>query len=64
MAGANRNSGDIYGDIDEDVDFQVIQNPYYDGEIKMSPLNTNNARKTTNLKDTEAVTVTHNIYYE
>ena len=25
--------GDIYGDVNEDIDLQIIQNPYYGGEV-------------------------------
>ena len=63
-ARSNRDSGDIYGNIDEGIEFQAIQNPYYDGEIEMSAQNTNNVKKKTNLNDVEVVTVTHNTYYE
>ena len=63
-ARSSRDSGDIYGNIDEDIEFQGIENPYYDGEIEMSAQNTNDAKKKPNLNDTEVVTTIHNIYYE
>lgn len=30
-------SGEIYGNIDEEIEFQTMQNPYYGGEIDDGP---------------------------
>ena len=31
-------SGDIYGDVNEDIEFQTIQNPYYAEELDNGPI--------------------------
>ncbi len=62
--GINPEPGDIYGDINEEIEFQVIDNPYYGGEIELGAQRTNNARKKANLNDVEVVTSVRNIYYE
>ena len=32
------NYGDIYGDINEEIEFQSTQNPYYGGEVDDGPI--------------------------
>ena len=63
------NVGDIYGDIDEDLDiqgsdFQVVQNPYYggDGDIGLEIKRPKDRSRKSN--ETEIITKTKNVYYE
>ena len=65
----NENAGDIYGDIDEDLDiqdseFQVVQNPYYgvDGDIALENKRPKNRSRKSN--EMEMITKTKNMYYE
>ena len=60
----NEDHGNIYGDVNDDLEFQTVQNPYYGGEEEID-INTNitgTARPDTN--NTEVVTLTKNDYYE
>ena len=34
----NPPTGDIYGDVNEDIEFQTIQNPYYAEELDNGPI--------------------------
>ena len=56
-------SGMLYGDVCENIEFQSIRNPYYDSEIKVNELSAiATSSPTTN--DIEAITTTNNIYYD
>ena len=49
--------------MNENLEFQTIQNPYYDNNIEMSDLSENmNLRSNSNYVD--AITATTNIYYD
>ena len=34
----DQSAGEIYGDINEEIEFQPIQNPYYVGEVDDGPI--------------------------
>ena len=53
----NRASGDLYGDINEDTDLQIVQNPYYGDVMEMGD-------STQALNNTQVITAQTNIYYE
>ena len=62
-------AGDIYGDIDEDLDipeseFQVVQNPYYagDGYIVLEDEPPKNRSSKSN--EVDMITKSKNVYYE
>ena len=59
--GTNENTGDIYGDINEDPKLRIIQNPYYGSEVEMDSENEENSP---NLNNAETVTTIKNVYYE
>ena len=55
-------SGDVYGDINDDLELQVVENPYYGYEVE-----TNHSRSrmpSTNRNDMEVITSRQNDYYE
>ena len=53
--------GDVYGDINDDLELQVVENPYYGSEVETSP---NNSRVTrTNVPNMEVITSRQNDYY-
>ena len=58
------NLGNIYGNPDEDLDFQVVQNPYYGGEIEMHPNEISSSMNNLNTNHIEVITSTQNDYYE
>ena len=65
----NENAGDIYGDIDEDLDiqdseFQVVQNPYYGGDPDIGLENKKTKKRNRKSNETVMVTKTKNVYYE
>ena len=65
----NENAGDIYGDIDEDLDiqdseFQVVQNPYYGGDGDIGLENKQPKKRNRKSNEVEMVTKTKNVYYE
>ena len=53
--------GLLYGEVGESIEFQTIQNPYYDSDIKISELP---ERVYPDANDIDAVTGTKNIYYD
>ena len=54
--------GDVYGDINDDLELQVVENPYYGCEVETS---SNNSRVTsTNVPSMEVITSRQNDYYE
>ena len=58
----NRIASNIYGDLSNDNEFIVIQNPYYGGNPEMDSENAKG--NVTDLNNTEIVTVCENIYYD
>ena len=58
------NLGSIYGNPDEDLDFQVLQNPYYGGEVEMGEDGFSIPMDNLNMNNTEVITSTQNDYYE
>ena len=66
---ADNIAGDIYGDIDEDLDiqgseFQVVQNPYYGGDGDIGLENKRPKTRSRKSNETEMITKTKNVYYE
>ena len=58
------NIANVYGDIGEDPEFQIMHNPYYgDDEIITSEFSSNRRGKS-DPYTTEAITAQTNIYYE
>ena len=54
--------GDVYGDLNDNVELQVAQNPYYEGEVET---NHNSIRiPNINMNDMEVITSRENDYYE
>ena len=53
--------GLLYGEVSESIEFQTIQNPYYDSDIQISNLH---ERVSPDANDIDAVTATKNIYYD
>ena len=55
-------TGNVYGAIDDDLDFQTVDNPYYGGE---GNLIFENNRDQSNLgrENVEMISATTNIYY-
>ena len=67
--GINEKAGDIYGDIDEDLniqdsEFQVVQNPYYGGDADIGLENKQTKKRNRKSNETEMITKTKNVYYE
>ena len=60
----NHNSGGRYRDINEGLELNVIDNPYYGGELE--PIDQSSIRFGQNItsNDVEVVTARSNIYYE
>ena len=58
------NLGNIYGNPDEDLDFQVVQNPYYEGEVEMHPNEVSAPMNNLNMSNIEVITSTQNDYYK
>ena len=55
--------GEIYGDVEEDLEFQnVTQNPYYGIDVEMKNDRTSKTRGGSS--QTEIITRTSNVYYE
>ena len=54
--------GDVYGDINDDLELQVVQNPYYGDELETSHNDTGS--QATNRQDMEVITSRQNDYYE
>ena len=60
----NEDCGDIYGDVNDDLEFQTLQNPYYGGEEE-TDININiTEMPRPNTNNTEVVTLAKNDYYE
>ena len=56
------NFGDVYGNVNDDLELQVVENPYYDQEVETSQ---GNIRiPSTNTNDVEMITSRQNDYYE
>ena len=54
--------GDVYGDLNDSLELQVVQNPYYGGEVEA---NQNDIRpQNTDRNDMEMITSRQNDYYE
>ena len=56
----NGEHGLAYGEDGESIEFQTIQNPYYEQDVKIIEKVTSSP----NANDIEAVTATKNIYYD
>ena len=52
----NGETGNVYGAIDEDMEFQTIDNPYYGGGDDM-------VSESTGRENMEMISATSNIYY-
>lgn len=52
----------IYGDPNEPIEFQVLQNPYYGGEININDQIVDNGAS--NMGNSQIITATRNIYYD
>ena len=59
----NGETGNVYGALDEDLELQTIDNPYYDGEGGMVFENNSVQGRNVNPGDQEIITRTSNIYY-
>ena len=54
--------GDVYGDLNDNVELQVAQNPYYESEVETHH---NSIRiPNNNMNDMEVITTRENDYYE
>ena len=60
----NEDYGDVYGDVNDDLEFQTVQNPYYGGEEQMDINTTSTKSPRPDTNNTEVVTLTKNDYYE
>ena len=58
-----RNSGDVYGE-NVDLDFQIVDNPYYGGEVEIDQNGECVSMNDLNLNNTHIITSTQNDYYE
>ena len=56
-------SGDIYGE-DVDLDFHVVENPYYGGEVEMDQNGDIIPMNDINMSNKEVILSIHNDYYE
>ena len=56
--GLRDETGNVYGAIDDDLELQTMNNPYYDGEVDMFPEDNRGQRS-----NEEIITATSNIYY-
>ena len=60
----NEDYGNVYGEVNDDLEFQPVQNPYFGGEEEMD-INTNStATQRPNTNNTQVVTLAKNDYYE
>ena len=59
--GINDSHADVYGDINEDLDTDIVHNPYYGGEVETGRKTTMYSYKNDN---TDIITSTKNIYYD
>ena len=59
----NGEIGNVYGAIEDDIEFQTIDNPYYGGEVDLASANNGDQRNNPNERDLEIITATSNIYY-
>ena len=59
----NGETGNVYGAIDEDMDFQTIDNPYYGGGDDMVFESTGDQRYNPGRENMEMISATSNIYY-
>ena len=59
----NGEIGNVYGAIDEDMEFQTIDNPYYGGNDDMVFENTGNQRYNPGRNNMEIISAASNIYY-
>lgn len=54
--------GDVYGDMNDNLELQVVDNPYYGDELETNP---NRSRIPSNtMNDMEVITSRQNDYYE
>ena len=60
----NPDFSDIYGSINEHIEFQIMENPYYDDDEEMDNIHTTAGNNKTGLNNSEVVTAQDNIYYE
>ena len=58
-----RNSDSIYDGPNVDIELQVVQNPYYQGEVEMGLDNAQQENRM-GLNDTRVITTVENIYYK
>ena len=57
--------GAVYGGITEDIGQpDVVQNPYYGGDLEVNPINTNHSDRVHGVNENVTLTCTENIYYE
>ena len=56
------NVGDVYGDINDTIELQVVENPYYGSEVETNP--TNFGIVSIDRNDMEIFTSRQNEYYE
>ena len=59
----DRDTNNVYGAIDEDLELQTIDNPYYGGEVYMASENDRQQRCDPGERNMEMVTAQSNIYY-
>ena len=58
----NEDCGNVYGDVNDDLEFQTVQNPYYGDEEEIN-VNTNSFKTPgSNTNPTEVITLTKNDY--
>ena len=57
------NLENIYGNPEEDLDFQVVQNPYYGGEVEINQNEVSIQMQDLSINNTEVITSIQNDYY-
>ena len=60
----NEQYGNVYGDVNDDLEFETVQNPYYEGDDEINAHTNIIETPDPNTSHAEVITVTKNDYYE
>ena len=58
------NNENVYGDVNDDLEFKVVQNPYYGGDVNINTNHENTHGAMSSMTHMEVITSTSNTYYE
>ena len=58
------NNENVYGDVNEDIEFELVQNPYYGGDVNINTNHEHTQGTMSTMTNMEVITSTSNTYYK